>query len=346
MASDNPNATVPIGTSSGSPLAPNSTVPDLIDTTAKATKKTTTKAAATTSTKAPATVQETQYDTDSDIRKSYLNYDEDWLNSRVRVTYDEDGNRQVTPGPSSLVYDESSALGLMGNLKIYEGAVDELKRDLWWSGFYGSSKPTINGDMFDKSDLAALDSAMQAAEYQGGIDVVDMVDTMAKTGRERNAPLGQEVDPEDNPVTAFQDFAEKNGIKLSDDFIAKRIGAIGAGATTIEDELAKVRDKFVVNAFPAWKDEIMAGSSVEDLAAPYKASMAQILEIPESQIDLKDSTLRSALQSVDANGKATYKPLWLFEKELKQDERWQYTDNAYTTLTQASQSALNEMGFK
>lgn len=280
-----------------------------------------------------------------DIRDAYK-YTQDFLENRTRVTYTSAGARTVAQGPTTQVYDEESALGFIGNLKAHEGAIDELKRDLWWAGFYGNKPPAVGGDMFDRDDLTALYDAMDGAELQGGVDVVDMLAAMAETGRSRNAPLGQEVDPEDDPGFAMMDFAKKNGVRLSDTFITDRIGAIGSGATTLEKEISSIRDKFVKSAFPAWADDIAAGVNVEDIAGPYKAAMSSLLEVPESQIDLSDPTLRSALQSVDAGGKPTYKPLWMFERELKQDDRWQYTDNAYKAVTSASDGALREMGFK
>lgn len=279
-----------------------------------------------------------------DIRDAYT-FTPEFLADRNRVTYTSDGQRNVAKGPESQVYDEEAAMGFMNNLVPHKGAIDELKRDLYWAGFYGSKTPSVGGDHFDRNDLSVLYSAMDAAELRGGVDVVDLVDSLAQAGRKRNAPLGSEVDPKDDPAYAFMDFAKRNGIKLSDDFVADRIGAIGAGTTTIEKELANVRTKFVKSAFPAWADDIEAGLNVDDIAAPYKSAMSQILEIPEGQIDLTDNTLRSALQGVGKDGKATYKPLWLFERELKQDDRWQYTDNAHQAVASATDGALREMGF-
>src|SRR5574343_1096570 len=280
------------------------------------------------------------------IRGDYQAFTQDWLSSRNRVTYTSDGERQVTKGPDTLLYDDAAALGMMNNLKVYEGAVDELKRDMYWAGFYGDKSPSVGGDIFDDSDLAALDQAMKTADWQGGIDVIDLVTTMSATGRARNAPLGQEVDQQDDPSYVLSQFAKSNGITLSDDFMSSRVGAMGAGTTTLDKELTKIRNKFVKGAYPAWADEIDSGQTIDDIASPYKSAMSQILGIPESQIDLTDTTLRSALQAVDVNGKSTYKPLWMFEKELRKDPRWQYTDNAYSSVRSASQGALNEMGFK
>lgn len=279
-----------------------------------------------------------------DITKPYQ-YTEDFLNNRTRVTYTVDGKRTVGTGPNVTVYDEQAALGLMGNLKRYEGAIDELKRDLWWAGFYGSSEPAVGGDVFDRNDLQALYMAMDQAELNGGLDVVDLVSSMAQAGRTRNGPLGQTVDPEDDPAFAMKSLAQSNGIQLSDGFIASRVASVASGETTLQQELERIRSTFVKNAYPAWADEISSGSSMEDIAAPYKAAMARMLEIPEDAISLNDKTLKSALQAAGSDGKPTYQPLWLFEQNLRKDPRWQYTDNAYQQVLSAHEGALREMGF-
>lgn len=284
-----------------------------------------------------------------DIRQAF-SYTEDFLKNRTRVTYTVDGQRKVSEGPDVTLYDEQAALGLMANLKAYQGAIDELKRDMWWAGFYGDKEPAVGGDIFTRDDLAALYMAMDTAELQGGMDVVDLVSSLAVSGRTRNAPLGATVDPEDDPAFAFRSFAEKNGITLSNDFITNRIAAIAAGDTSLQAELAMVQERFVKNAYPAFADQLAGGAAskaptMEDIAAPYKSVMAQILELPEDSISLKDKTLRSAMQSKDKDGKPAYVPLWKFEQDLRKDKRWQYTDNAHQMIGSAVDGALAEMGF-
>lgn len=279
-----------------------------------------------------------------DVRDSFA-FSDGYLKSRTRVVYTDKDERKLIKGSEVQAYDEETALQYMSNLRPHKGALDELKRDMYWAGFYGDNPPTVGGDHFGREDLVALFEAMDGAELSGGMEVADHVMTLAETGRKRGAPLGSEVEQEDDPGYQFQTFAEQNGITLSDQFIAERIGAIGAGESTLDAELKKIRSKFVVGAFPAWKDEIEAGQNVADIASPYKSAMSQILEIPEEQIDLKDPTLRKSLQAVGVDGKSTYKPLWMFERDLKRDDRWQYTDNALNEVQSASAGALREMGF-
>lgn len=95
-------------------------------------------------------------------------------------------------------------------------------------------------------------------------------------------------------------------------------------------------------AFPAFKDRILAGESIASIASPYVSSMSRILEMPDSAIDISDpnSDIRKALIG---DGK-TPKPLWQFEQELFKDARWQYTSNARDTIDRVSMDILQRFG--
>lgn len=95
-------------------------------------------------------------------------------------------------------------------------------------------------------------------------------------------------------------------------------------------------------AFPAFKDRILAGETVTSIAAPYVSSMSRILEIPDSAIDISNpnNEIRKALIGNGTNSK----PLWQFEQELFKDARWQYTSNARNTIDQVSMDILQRFG--
>jgi TfoX/Sxy family transcriptional regulator of competence genes len=50
------------------------------------------------------------------------------------------------------------------------------------------------------------------------------------------------------------------------------------------------------------------------------------------------------LQYVGADGKPANKPLWQFEKELRSDSRWQYTDNARDSIDSLTLKVARDMG--
>lgn len=102
--------------------------------------------------------------------------------------------------------------------------------------------------------------------------------------------------------------------------------------TTIEDAIDYIR-RTAASRYPGLgKDMIQSGKNLEDYAAGYMQTMAEVLEIDPAQINMRDSYIRKALTGYprDKDGKGEPEPMTLydFEVELKKDPRWKDTDNA------------------
>ena len=121
---------------------------------------------------------------------------------------------------------------------------------------------------------------------------------------------------------------------------------IQAGDTTEFDVLQDLRRTYMAGAYPAWSDRIEAGYDIADIAAPYKQKMADLLEVDPNSIDFNDTLLQRGLQGVDSQGKPRVVPLYEFEKQIREDPRWQYTDNAYSTYTDVGTKLLSMFGFR
>jgi hypothetical protein len=67
--------------------------------------------------------------------------------------------------------------------------------------------------------------------------------------------------------------------------------------------------------------------------------MANTLEINPETITMNDPTLRSAI-TADAEV-----PLYQFERQLRGDTRWQYTNQAKGEVANATQQILKDFGF-
>ena len=81
------------------------------------------------------------------------------------------------------------------------------------------------------------------------------------------------------------------------------------------------------------------GYDLENVYAPYKNQMAAVLEINPDQIDLNDPTLRSAITDKgDMN-------LFDFKRQLRQDDRWQYTQSARDEVSSGALKVLQDFGF-
>lgn len=82
------------------------------------------------------------------------------------------------------------------------------------------------------------------------------------------------------------------------------------------------------------------GVDLETVYAPYRKTMATILEIPYDTITLDDPTLRSAI------GPDKVSTLYDFQRQLRKDPRWQYTDNAREDVSTAALQVLRDFGFQ
>ena len=144
----------------------------------------------------------------------------------------------------------------------------------------------------------------------------------------------------------IRSWAMRNGVDLTDNMVNNYTKNIIAGNTTQDDVLQDLRNTYLTGAFPAWADRIQAGMDPADIAEPYKARMARLLEVDPEQIDLNDTLLQRAMQGVGPDGKPAVVPLYAFDKEIRNDERWQYTDNALDTYAKAGTTILKMFGLR
>lgn len=141
-------------------------------------------------------------------------------------------------------------------------------------------------------------------------------------------------------------WALTNGVALSPNTIQNYVRSIAMGDVTEDDVKNEVRRTYMAGAYPAWADRINAGQDIADIARPYRKRMADLLEIGEEEINFNDVTLARGLQGVGPDGKPSVVPLYEFEKQIREDPRWQYTDNAYATYTKVGTDLLRTFGFR
>ena len=82
------------------------------------------------------------------------------------------------------------------------------------------------------------------------------------------------------------------------------------------------------------------GVDLETVFSPYKNAMATTLEINPTTIALSDPTLRAAI------GPDKEMSLYEFQKALRKDARWQYTNNAREDVFQSVGKVLQDFGFQ
>ena len=141
-------------------------------------------------------------------------------------------------------------------------------------------------------------------------------------------------------------WSDANGLSLTGSSISSYVADIAQGKINLDDVKSSLRDTYMAGSYPAWKDQIGIGQDIADIAAPYKQHMANLLELDVNTINLTDETLLKGLQGVDANGKPSVVPLYDFDRMIRKDPRWDKTENALKTYTDAGANILQMFGLR
>jgi hypothetical protein len=150
--------------------------------------------------------------------------------------------------------------------------------------------------------------------------------------------------PSGKYFVAIKNLAYDNGIKLADADATAYANKIVAGQVDENTVFNTIRES-AASAFPALADKIKAGLDLKSLASPYIQSMSDILEIPNTSIDLFDPQIRGAMAYTLPDGKVGTKSIYDFERELRKDDRWQYTNKAREQAASVATTVLRDFGF-
>lgn len=156
-----------------------------------------------------------------------------------------------------------------------------------------------------------------------------------------NIPEG----PAGKYFVAFKNFAGNNGIRLSDEAATTYANQVVAQKLDENTVLSTIRESSAT-AFPSLSEKIKNGIDLKTLADPYIQSMSDILEIPSSSVDLFDPHIRSALSYTMKDGSVGTKSIYDFERELRKDPRWQYTEKARKEVSGATMQVLRDFGLQ
>ena len=201
------------------------------------------------------------------------------------------------------------------------------------------------------SDPAALRKAAENMYITNvGIDDAMTTDFIAAAIR----PIGSTIAGQGTTGysgQALKDYQEIQGIARANGF---RVKDIIPGAQTEEqvlqgiatgridaNRLAQDARKLAAQGQPQYvRDLLGQGYNLDQIFAPYRQTMANLLEVNADEIDLNDSTLRSAISDKgDMN-------IYEFKKTLKADKRWQYTENAKSEVSDMTLKILRDFGFQ
>lgn len=144
---------------------------------------------------------------------------------------------------------------------------------------------------------------------------------------------------------AIQDIARSNGFRVKDiipgGFNERQVLEGIATRRLDANRIAQDTRILAQQGQPQYvRDLLSQGYNLDQVFAPYRQTMANLLEINADEIDLNDSTLRSAISDKgDMN-------IYDFKKTLKRDNRWQYTENAKQEVADATLKILRDFGLQ
>jgi hypothetical protein len=151
--------------------------------------------------------------------------------------------------------------------------------------------------------------------------------------------LGGEVGAD---LTKLRATARANGFDLDTTFKDQINGwlqriAVGESVETFQ---STIRSQAKLGLPDKVANLLDQGLDLSNIYAPYKNLMAAVLEVAPDSINLNDGTLRSAI------GPEKEMSLYDFQRVLRKDPRWQYTDNARTEASDSVLKVLRDFGFQ
>ena len=137
---------------------------------------------------------------------------------------------------------------------------------------------------------------------------------------------------------SLQSVAKANGVTLSPQEIEEYNLDIrnGKDINVIKNQ---IRNLAGVGRPDSIKKLLAEGTDLNTIYAPYKRTMASLLELDPESINLDDTTLQTAITDREL-------PIYEFRKILKKDPRWQYTNNAREEVSNKVLRVLRDFGFQ
>ena len=173
--------------------------------------------------------------------------------------------------------------------------------------------------------------------FDRGIDEDIIFDELAGGIRAKGA-AGQAADALDTLRTT----ARANGFNLEKDFgnqLDSWLQRISRGESV--DDFSRIIRSQAKLGLPEKVGTLLdEGLDLANIYAPYRNTMASLLEMTPDAINLDDSLLRSAY------GMDKEMSIYDFKRAVRKDPRWQYTDNAREEVSTAALGILRDFGFQ
>jgi hypothetical protein len=191
-----------------------------------------------------------------------------------------------------------------------------------------------------KQQGSTLTDTELADYYLKGIDDTTILDNALKGGKFEPGKTGG---TQAGSYNTLLQTATRNGVSMSllpkvlgFDTLDEVVKDLQTGAS-IDDYNQKIRN-YAKTAMPDWAKKLIdQGQDVTDIVSPYRATISDVLDLPYTSIDVTDKHIQNALA-----GNISLSEL---RKQLRKDDRWQYTDAAHSEVANVTKQVLQDFGF-
>jgi hypothetical protein len=147
----------------------------------------------------------------------------------------------------------------------------------------------------------------------------------------------------------FMSTARSFGQRISDDMAATYAMQVAKGDLTEDDVIDKIRRQ-AAGMFPGYRDLIMQGINVDQISDTYRGWAASLFEVDEDAIDISDPSgigryISDALSYKDDKGNYASMPLGMFKQQIRNDPKWQFTENARNSYLDFGTGLLRQFGY-
>lgn len=212
---------------------------------------------------------------------------------------------------------------------------------------YVANKLTAAQKKAPKKTQYVTKNGKVTATVSGGLDeeqfLVELFQKDKKFAPEIKAIQAKKATAEASEAeTTRQDImktALANGVTLDPESITSFEQRLKAGEdiNTIKNS---IREIAALGMPENVKKLIASGTDLSAIYSPYKSILAQTLEINPNSITLDDPTLRMAI------GPEKEMSLYEYQRSLRKDPRWQYTEQAREAVSDTASRILKNFGFQ
>jgi hypothetical protein len=145
-----------------------------------------------------------------------------------------------------------------------------------------------------------------------------------------------------NALDSLRSVARANGFNLEKDFGLQLDGWLQriSRGESLDDFTRIIRQQAKLGLPEKVGTLLDEGLDLANIYAPYRTRMANLLELTPDAISLDDPLLRSAY------GQDKEMSLYDFQRAVRKDPRWQYTDNAREEVSSVALQVLRDFGFQ